>query len=422
MRKWLEHYGMLLVLLALAVGFSVATLKEQPVTGADAANALANQLPADATSVLVVVAGGAEEAAFGDALAQALLERDIQAVRPAGASPRDARVALEANPGLVHVACSPTASTWLIWGNFPTIKVHQPKPTRWPSFLLQSNLLNIANQIAVIAIVAIGMTMVIIAGEIDLSVGSLIALSAVIATRLIRDHFGGAEAGTGGMFTAGLLAIGCCALAGFLNGWLTTFFALPAFIVSLATMLMASGAAYLLAAHQSIYQVPERFVWLGRASLGSLPVAVVVMLSLYAIAHLFMRHTALGRQLYAVGGNAQAALLSGLNVGRIRTFAFVVSGALAGLGGVILASQLKGGSPTYGQMYELTVIAAVVVGGASLNGGSGRMLGTLIGAFIIAVIQNGMNLVNIESATQKIVLGGIILLAVLLDRMKWHKA
>jgi ribose transport system permease protein len=422
MRKWLEHYGMLLVLLALAAGFSVATYKEQPITGVDSAISLVKQLPADATGVVISVAGGEEDAAYAKLFVLALSERGIEPLGVTGFSPRDTRLTLEANPSIQHALCSPTAAMWLIWENFPTIKVHQPKPTRWPSFLLQSNLLNIANQIAVIAIVAIGMTMVIIAGEIDLSVGSLIALSAVIATRLIRDHFGGVEAGTGGMFTAGLLAIGCCALAGFLNGWLTTFFALPAFIVSLATMLMASGAAYLLAAHQSIYQVPERFVWLGRASLGPLPVAVLVMLTLYALAHLFMRHTALGRQLYAVGGNAQAALLSGLNVGRIRTFAFVVSGALAGLGGVILASQLKGGSPTYGQMYELTVIAAVVVGGASLNGGNGRMLGTLIGAFIIAVIQNGMNLVNIESATQKIVLGGIILLAVLLDRMKWHKA
>ena len=142
------------------------------------------------------------------------------------------------------------------------------------------------------------------------------------------------------------------------------------------------------------------------------------MLLLYAAAHLFMKHTAMGRYLYAVGGNREAALVSGLRVSLVLVFAYTVSGLLAGLGGVIMASQLKSGSPTYGQMYELFVIAAVVVGGASLSGGRGRMFGTLIGALIIAVIQNGMNLTNIESYTQKVVLGLVILGAVMLDQLK----
>jgi ribose transport system permease protein len=133
-----------------------------------------------------------------------------------------------------------------------------------------------------------------------------------------------------------------------------------------------------------------------------------------------MKRTRWGRYLYAVGGNDEAARLSGVPIRRVQLSAYILSAALAGLGGIIMASQLKSGAPTYGQMYELYVIAAVVVGGTSLSGGEGKILGTLIGAFIIAVIQNGMNLMNIESYTQKVILGLVILLAVLLDRIKQH--
>jgi ribose transport system permease protein len=198
-----------------------------------------------------------------------------------------------------------------------------------------------------------------------------------------------------------------------------TRFAIPPFIVTLAMMLVGSGLAYILAKGQSIYQIPDSFVWLGRgADLFSLPNAVVLMLVLYALAHVLMSRMKLGRYLYAVGGNGEAARLSGVPVKRVLMWAYIASALLAGLGGVIMASQLKSGSATYGNMYELYVIAAVVVGGTSLSGGEGRMLGTLTGAFTIAVIQNGMNLTNVESYTQKVVLGLVILGAVLLDRIR----
>ena len=184
-------------------------------------------------------------------------------------------------------------------------------------------------------------------------------------------------------------------------------------------MLMASGAAYLLSGGESVYQVPDRFVWLGRGTTprwpsqcGAAHDCALPPGSLHDGSHRW------GRYLYAVGGNAEAARLSGVPVKRIQLSAYVLSGALAGLGGVIMASQLKSGAPTYGQMYELYVIAAVVVGGTSLSGGEGKILGTLIGASIIAVIQNGMNLMNIEPYTQKVILGLVILLAVLLDKLK----
>src|SRR3989454_4762570 len=142
------------------------------------------------------------------------------------------------------------------------------------------------------------------------------------------------------------------------------------------------------------------------------------MAALYIVAHVLMSRTALGRYIYAVGGNVEATRLSGVRVGAVVVFVYVLSGALSGLGGVVLASQLKSGSPTYGLAYELYVIAAVVVGGTSLSGGEGRPFGTLIGALIIAVIQNGMNLTGVESYTQKVVLGVVILGAVLLDMLK----
>jgi ribose transport system permease protein len=241
----------------------------------------------------------------------------------------------------------------------------------------------------------------------------------VTATRLIRDQCGGVEASTAGMVFSCAAAIVVCGLLGGLSGAVITLCRLPPFIVTLAMMLVTSGLAYIASAGQSIYQIPESFVWLGRGTgLFGLPHAVVLMLALYAAAHVLMSRTTLGRYLYAVGGNPEAARLSGVPVRRVLLFAYVACGLLAGLGGVIMASQLKSGSPTYGAMYELYVIAAVVVGGTALSGGEGKIVGTLIGAFIIAVIQNGMNLANIESYTQKVVLGLVILAAVLVDRLR----
>jgi ribose transport system permease protein len=184
-------------------------------------------------------------------------------------------------------------------------------------------------------------------------------------------------------------------------------------------MLVASGIAEILSSGESVYQVPDSFIWLGRgADLLGIPNAVVLTLILYAAAHAVMTRTVLGRYLYAVGGNREAARLSGVPIRRVVLFAYTSSGLLAGLGGVVMASQLKSGSPSYGQMYELYVIAAVVVGGTSLAGGEGKVLGTLVGALIIAVIRNGMNLMNVEGRMQKVVLGAVILAAVLLDMLK----
>lgn len=433
--RHLSEYGMLFVLLLLCLFFSVVTYSEQYPSDSAAAHQLASEITkewGEQARVLIVVRNQREEVAFAEALRRELEERGERIVGMVQGEPRDARQELgrlqSAGQSVDAIACNRVTSTWLVLQrldkDFPALgnpRLVTPRSYGWPNFLKRDNLLNIANQIAVIAILAVGMTMVIISGGIDLSVGSLIALSAVVTGLAIRDWGGALQATVPSMVLASLLGMLTCALVGLVSGIMVTAFRVPPFIVTLAMMLVANGAAYLLAKGQSVYQIPESFTWLGRGADLGLPNAVVLMGLLYVAAHLLMSRTVVGRYVYAVGGNAEAARLSGVPVQTILLFAYVSSGILAGLGGVVMASQLKSGSPTYGQMYELYVIAAVVVGGTSLSGGEGKILGTLVGAFIIAVIQNGMNLTNVESYTQRVVLGLVILGAVLLDKARHRR-
>ncbi len=431
--RFLSDYGMLVVLIILCFFFSAVTLTEQSASGPAAAEQLRLEITRKldkGSRVLIAASNQSTDPAFLDSLNRQLIDAGLLVVSKIQGEPKDAKLALDqlqsAGEKLDAIICSEASSSWLVFASlasdYPMIgepRIFRPESYRFPNFLKRDNLLNIANQIAVIAIVAIGMTMIIITGGIDLSVGSLIALSAVVCAVLVRDIAGGQNASVIGMAFCGVVAILACGCIGGFSGWMITSFSIPPFIVTLAMMLVGSGLAYILAQGQSIAEVPESFVWLGRgADLFGIPNAVLLMLVLYAVAHIVMTRMRLGRYIYAVGGNREAARLSGVPVSRVTMIAYVTSGILAGLGGVITASQLKSGSPTYGNMYELYMIAAVVVGGTSLSGGEGRMLGTLIGAFTIAVIQNGMNLTNVESYTQKVVLGLVILGAVLLDRFR----
>jgi len=430
--RLLADYGMLIILVFLCALFSYLTWEEQHPSGEDGARRLARGLPRAEKpgAVALVVAGeGEDERAFALALPPLLRSLGYQVPAPVVGHPADAVAAIErlvAEHKPPHlIALTHTARQWPIFETlatrFPTLgatRVVAPPSYRWPNFLKAKNLMNIADQIVVIAVLAVGMTMVIITGGIDLSVGSLIALSAVVSTLLIRSS-GAENASALGMVVCCLGGIALCGAVGAISGAIVTFAGVPAFIATLGMMLAASGLAYLLAEGQSIYQVPQSFTWLGRGfALPGVPNAVVLLVVLYAGAHVVMSRTVLGRYIYAVGGNAEAARLSGVPVRAVLVFVYTASGLLAGLGGVVMASQLKSGSPTYGLMYELYTIAAVIVGGTSLSGGEGKILGTLIGAFIIAVIQNGMNLTGVESYTQKVVLGLVILGAVLLDRLK----
>lgn len=432
-RKFLSDYGMLLVLALLAGYYSFATMNEQFPSGAEAAAQVARaagERCKDGGAALLVTQRGGDAAAFAQAAATAIEGAGLKLAARVEGDPSDLRAALErqAKSGekLAAIVTTREAGQWPLLRNlgaqFPPLAqaaVIAPQPHRWPDFLKKTNLLAIADRIVVIAIIAIGMTLVIITGGIDLSVGSLIALSAVLSTLLIREAAGGRAAGAGGMALCFLAAVALCGLMGLASGVMVTMFAIPPFIVTLAVMLVASGLAFILAAGQSIYEVPAAIDWLGRgASIGGIPNTVALMAALYLVAHLLMTRTVLGRYIYAVGGNAEAARLSGVPVKRVIILVYIVCSALAGVGGVVQASQLQSGAPTYGAMYELYVIAAVVVGGTSLSGGQGRILGTLIGALIIAVIQNGMNLTGVESYTQKVVLGLVILGAVLIDQFK----
>ncbi len=490
--RLMSDYGMLLILLLLCVFYSLVTLDRQHPSGVSGAKQVARQIGRSfgkKSTVLVVTRGIKDDQAFAEALEQRLSEAGLSVLAVVRGNPLDARRAVERiveqGKTIDVIACNRATARWAVFdrlaGEFPTLadlKVVSPRSYVWPNFLKADNLVNVANQIVVIAIIAIGMTMVIITAGIDLSVGSLIALSAVVSTLLIREAAGAEQARAVGMILCCVVGILAGAAMGLFSGTMVSVFRIPPFIVTLAMMMVASGLAYIFAQGESVYEVPQSFTWLGRglitnplasrlltaavimaitylgvylisltvslfvrplgtwvrmvsaaaslvaAVIGLLirpwavPVAILLMVILYAIAHVVMTRTIVGRYVYAVGGNREAARLSGVPVKTVLLFVYTVCGALAGLGGIVMASQLKSGSPTYGGMYELYVIAAVVVGGTSLSGGEGKVLGTLIGAFIIAVIQNGMNLTEVESYTQKVVLGVVILAAVLLDMLK----
>ncbi|MCC6962608.1 MAG: ABC transporter permease [candidate division Zixibacteria bacterium] len=422
----LTDYGMLLVLLLLCVLFSILTLQDQHLTGTPAGEALAERLQREATSpVLVIAAGSSDEADFAVAASQTLGSRPHRVVMGDPAAIKAALAAIGDSLATYRIiattdAFAPVVTT--VKAQFPALagaEIINPPPRRWPTFLLADNLRNVANQITVIAIIAIGMTMVIITAGIDLSVGSLVALSAVITAGLI-GQWGGTAASTPAMLAAATVAIVLCGATGAFSGLMITGFKIPPFIATLAMMQVASGIAYIISQGKPIYQIPENYIWLGRGidPVFAIPVAVILMFVLYVIAEVLMTRTTIGRYIYAVGGNAEAARLAGVRVNGVLLLVYTVCGMLAGFGGVLMSSQLKSGAPTYGLTYELYVIAAVVVGGTSLSGGEGRMLGTLVGAFIIGVIQNGMNLTNVETYTQKVVLGLVILAAVLFDRLK----
>ena len=342
--------------------------------------------------------------------------------------PRDLKLALDniRTQGGVLAALATTGNVpkWLViellpekYPEFSGYKMLAPKSYMWPVFLKRSNLLAIVDRIVVIALIAIGMTMVIITAGIDLSVGSLIALAAVISTLLMK-RMGGLEASGWVVLVGFLVGMLSCGVVGGLGGFVVARFKVAPFITTLGIMMMARGLAFMITGGFSIYQVPQTLSWLGQGRSLGVPNTVILLVVLYLSAHIFMAHTRLGRYIYAVGGNEEAARLSGVPVKSVIVFVYVISSLAAGLGGCIQASQLNTGTPSIGVMYELYVIAAVVVGGTSLAGGSGRVLGTLIGAFIISVIQNGMNLLGIESYTQQIVLGAVILGAVLLDKAR----
>jgi ribose transport system permease protein len=287
-------------------------------------------------------------------------------------------------------------------------------------FAHPENLVNVARQISFEALIAFGMTLVIVAGGIDLSVGSLVALTGVVAAQAMAALTGWSA---GPAIVVGLLA-GTAAggAAGLASGFIITRFTLPPFLVTLAAMLVARGFAFILCGGQPIYAgLPPGLVALGRGFvlepwLGRvLPVPVLVMLLGFVLFHFLLAHTVFGRSVVAVGSNEEAARLAGIPVARTRRHVYLITGALCGLVGVLHTGKLMAADPKVGDMWELNVIAAVVVGGTSLFGGRGSIPGTLVGALVIGVLNNSLNLLQVEHFWQKVVLGVVILLAALLD-------
>jgi ribose/xylose/arabinose/galactoside ABC-type transport system permease subunit len=278
-----------------------------------------------------------------------------------------------------------------------------------PYFLTLSNLLNIAEQTTIIAIVAVGMTFVIITAGIDLSVGSVLALSGIIMANALH-------AGVP-LLLALLAGTGTGLLCGLVNGLLVAKGHLPPFISTLGMMSVARGAALVFTEGRSISGFSESFRYFASGKILHIPMPVLIMLATYIVAHLILTKTKLGRYTYAIGGNENAAILSGVNVWFHKCVIYSLCGLLSGLAAIILTARLNSAQPIAGIMYELDAIAATVIGGTSLMGGEGTIWGTLVGALIMGVLRNGLTLLGISSFVQQIVIGSVIILAVLLDML-----
>lgn len=284
-----------------------------------------------------------------------------------------------------------------------------------PSFLTPENFVNVTLQIAIYGILAVGMTVVMITGGIDLSVGSMVALVGVVAAILSKKPVLPTEVMVVAAVLCGL-AVGM--LVGAFSGFLVARFGIPPFIVTLAMMTICRGVVFIITGGFTEGELPPSFGWLGRGHVWGLPVPVIIMVLLFAAGHGMLDQTAFGRHVYALGGNEEASRLSGIRVQRAKILVYAVNGLLAGLAGVTLAARLGAGAPNSGLQYELDVIAAVVVGGTSLSGGRGSMLGTLAGTVFIGVLNNGLNLANVDPYTQKVALGVVILAAVWFDKLQ----
>jgi ribose transport system permease protein len=276
-----------------------------------------------------------------------------------------------------------------------------------PYFLTVSNLLNVAEQTAINAIIAVGMTFVIISGGIDLSVGSIVALSGVVLASALQREW-----------PIALAMLACIAVGGacgLVNGSLITRGRLPPFIATLGMMSVARGGALLFTDGRPISGFSAAFRAVATSRPLMIPAPVILMAVVYAVGHFVLTRTTFGRYVYAIGGNEEATRLSGVRVGIQKTMVYVLSGATSAIAAVTLTARLNSAQPIAGIMYELDAIAATVIGGTSLAGGSGTLVGTLIGALIMGVLRNGLNLLGISSFLQQVVIGAVIIAAVLVD-------
>ena len=281
------------------------------------------------------------------------------------------------------------------------------------NFLTANNLLNLLLQVTSNALIAFGMTFVILTGGIDLSVGSILALSSALTAGLL---------GSGMPVTLAILIsliLGC--ILGMMNGLLSSYGKLAPFIVTLATMTIFRGATLVYTNGNPITKgLSDTFLFqfLGQGYIVGIPFPVIIMFIVFIVLYVLLHKTAFGKSVYAIGGNEKAAYISGVKLNKVKIIIYSISGIMASISGLIITSRLSSAQPTAGASYEMDAIAAVVLGGTSLSGGKGRILGTLIGALIIGVLNNGLNIIGVSAFWQQVVKGVVILIAVLIDRFK----
>jgi ribose/xylose/arabinose/galactoside ABC-type transport system permease subunit len=277
-----------------------------------------------------------------------------------------------------------------------------------PQFLTVSNWTIIFTQVSINALLAFGVTFVIITGGIDLSLGSMVAVTGVVASLLAHPD----DYAVIVPIVIGLLS---GVLIGAFNGFVITKSKIAPFIVTLGTMTIARGLALIITKGRPISNLSDSFNFIGGGSLFGIPFPILILIFVFIICTIILNKTVLGRYIYAIGGNEQAAKVSGINVNKIKMIVYIISGLLAGLAGILLTSRVTTGQPNAGAGFELDAIAAAVIGGTSTTGGVGTIAGTMIGALLIGVINNGLDLMNVTSYYQQVVMGAIIIGAVVLD-------
>ncbi|MGE5605415.1 MAG: ABC transporter permease [Bacteroidota bacterium] len=277
-----------------------------------------------------------------------------------------------------------------------------------PVFFTIDNLMNIVLQVAVLAVLAIGSTFVILTGGIDLSVGSIMGLAGVLTALTLRE--------TQSTVLGISVSLGVGALLGLTNGLLVSFGRVPPFCATLGIMAIARGLAFVITQGSPISNFSDEFRFFGAGYLGVIPIPVIEAIIVALIGGYILGQTPFGRYLYSVGSNERATRLSGVNTRQIKVLAYLISGVLCGLAGILFIGRINSGHPLAGQGYELDAIAAVVIGGTSLSGGTGSISGTFIGALIMGVIRNGLNLINVDPFWQNVVLGAVIIVAVMVDQ------
>lgn len=282
-----------------------------------------------------------------------------------------------------------------------------------PAFHSFANFINILQQVTVIAVLALGVNIVIFTGGIDISVGSVVAISGIVMGKLVVE---GGMPSLVGVIAALIIGAAC----GTFNGLMISKFKLQPMIATLAMMSMARGAALTLAGGETITGYSDAFRWIGIGTVPGtqIPVQIIFMILLYLVFYYIMKYRKFGRYIYSIGGNEEATRLSGINVDKFKTLAYTLSGLCAAIASVILVAKLNSAQSTAGQDYEMDAIASCVIGGTSLLGGFGSVWGTFVGAIIMIVIRNGLNLLNVSANLQKLVIGVVILLAVLADSIR----